>query len=150
MLVSEIQHESAIGMCMSLPSWTSLPPPTLSYASQLSQSTGLSSLCYIAALCFTYDRVYVSLPVSQFVPSSPSPPVSRCPQLHSLHLCLYSCPANRFSSDFTSIFITFCSFVAFSPLLASSFFWSPSVIKCHVGLSMRSKEAPQLHTLLSG
>ena len=59
-LVSEIQHESAIGMCMSLPSWTSLPPPTLSYASQLSQSTGLSSLCYIAALCFTYDRVYVS------------------------------------------------------------------------------------------
>ena len=42
-----------------------------------------------------------------YILSFPSP-VS-CPQLHSLHLCLYSCSANRFSSNFTSIFITFCS-----------------------------------------
>ena len=74
MLVSDIQHESATGICVSHPSWTSLPPPTPSYPSKLSQSTGLSSLCYIAALCFTYGSVYVSTPVSQFVPSSPSPP----------------------------------------------------------------------------
>ena len=33
---------------MSLPSWTSLLPATLSYLSRLSQSTRLSSLCYIA------------------------------------------------------------------------------------------------------
>ena len=34
------------------------------------------------------------MPVSHFVPASPSP--SPCPQVHSLHLRLYSCPAPRF------------------------------------------------------
>ena len=44
-LVSALQqHESAISIHMSLPSWTSLPLP--SHLSRLSQSTGLSSLCY--------------------------------------------------------------------------------------------------------
>ena len=42
-LVSAIhQYESAIGVHMSLPSWTSLQPP-LSHPSRLSQSSGLSS-----------------------------------------------------------------------------------------------------------
>ena len=40
MLVSAIpQHESAIGIHVSLPSWTSLPPLTPSYPSMLSQSS---------------------------------------------------------------------------------------------------------------
>ena len=40
MVVSAIhQHESAIGICMSPSSWTSLPPPTSSHSSRLSQST---------------------------------------------------------------------------------------------------------------
>ena len=38
------QHESAIGIYMSPPSGTSLPLPTLSHPSRLSQSTNLSSL----------------------------------------------------------------------------------------------------------
>ena len=33
------QHESAISICISPPSWTSLPLPTPSYTSRLSQST---------------------------------------------------------------------------------------------------------------
>ena len=49
MLVSAInQHESATGIHMSLPSWTSLPSPTPSPPSKLSQSTRLSSLHHIA------------------------------------------------------------------------------------------------------
>ena len=39
--------------------------------------------------------VYVGQCCSQFVLPCPSPP---CPQVHSLHLCLYFCPANRFTS----------------------------------------------------
>ena len=42
------QHESAIGIRLSPPSWTSLPPPTLSLPSRLSQSTRLSSLHHTA------------------------------------------------------------------------------------------------------
>ena len=41
-------RDSAIGIPMSLPSQTSLPPPTLSHPFRLSQSLGLSSLNHIA------------------------------------------------------------------------------------------------------
>ena len=48
-LVSSIhQHESAIGIHRSPPSWTSLPPPTPFNPSRLSQSHGLSSLSHTA------------------------------------------------------------------------------------------------------
>ena len=41
MFISAIhQHESAIGMYMSPPSWTSFPSPTPSHPSMLAQSTG--------------------------------------------------------------------------------------------------------------
>ena len=36
----------------------------------------------------------MSIPLSHFVPAYPSP--SLCPQVPSLHLGLYSCPAPRF------------------------------------------------------
>lgn len=42
--------------------------------------------------CFTRGGVYIPAPLSQFLPPSPSP---LCPQVRSLGLCLYSCPANR-------------------------------------------------------
>ena len=49
MLVPAIhQHESAIGIPMSPPSWTSLPLPTASQPSSLSQSLCLSSLSHTA------------------------------------------------------------------------------------------------------
>ena len=43
---------------------------------------------------FTRGSEHTSVPVSRFVPPSPSPP---CPHVYSLCLCLHSCPANRFT-----------------------------------------------------
>ena len=45
----QVQHESAICMHISPHSWASLSPPPISHPSRSSQSTKLSSLCYIAA-----------------------------------------------------------------------------------------------------
>ena len=39
------------------------------------------------------QSVCMSVLLSQFIPPSPSP---LCPYIQSLHLCLYSCPENRF------------------------------------------------------
>ena len=50
--------------------------------------------CFPLAIYFTFGSVYMSMPLSHFVPAYPSP--SLCPQVHSLCLCLYSCPAPRF------------------------------------------------------
>ena len=47
--------------------------------------------CFPLAICFTFGSVYMSMPLSHFVPAYPSP--SPCPQVHSLLLHLYSCPA---------------------------------------------------------
>ena len=61
--------------------------------------------CYPLAIYFTFDSVYMSMPLSHFIPAYPSP--SPCPQVHSLvgqHL--YSCPAPRF-------FMTFFFFLRF-------------------------------------
>ena len=58
------------------PSWTPFPPPSLSYPSRLSQSTGFvcPALCKELSLviCFTYGNVYVSKLFSQIIPPSPS------------------------------------------------------------------------------
>ena len=48
---------------------------------------------FLLAIYFMHGSVYMSILISQFIPPSPSLP---CPHVHSLHLCLYSCPANRF------------------------------------------------------
>ena len=48
--------------------------------------------CFPLVIYFTFGSVYMSMPLSHFVPAY----TSRCPQVHSLHLCLYSCPAPRF------------------------------------------------------
>ena len=83
MLVSAIQqHESATGIHMSPPSWTSLPPlPTPSHPRGCQWAQGLSSLHHTAnspwLSNFTYGNVYVSMLLSQFVPPSPSLPVSK-------------------------------------------------------------------------
>ena len=50
--------------------------------------------CFPLAIYFTFGSVYMSMPFSHFVPAYPSP--SLCPQVHSLRLHLYSCPAPRF------------------------------------------------------
>ena len=85
-----------------------------------SQSSELNFLCYSRfplAVYFTHGTVYMPTPVSQFVPTSlfytwnciyanpslpicpnlPSSPCAcQCPHIHSLCLCFYSCPGNRF------------------------------------------------------
>ena len=90
------QSESAIRIHIPAASRTSLPPLP-SHPSRSSQSTELSSLCNTAgsqlAVCFTHGIVFMSNLISIFVPPSPSPP---CPHVHSLHLCLYCYPTNRF------------------------------------------------------
>ena len=76
------QHESAIGIPMSPPFWTSLPLPTASQPSRLSQSPGLSSLSHPANSHWLsiLDRVAcVSMLLSPFVPPSPSSPL---PHVH--------------------------------------------------------------------
>ena len=50
--------------------------------------------CFPLAISFTFGSVYMSMPLSHFVPAYPS--TSPCPQVHSLRLRLYSCPAPRF------------------------------------------------------
>ena len=86
-MVSAIhQHQSAIGIHRSLPSWTSLPPPSMSHLSKLSQSTSFGFLTlYIKfplANYSTYGNVYVSKLLSQIISPFPSPAVSK--------ICLYS------------------------------------------------------------
>jgi len=86
---------------MSPPSWTCLPHPTPSHRSRLLQSPGCSSLSPTANfhwLSILHMVVYMlpcySLCSSRcLLPTHPPPP-----QVCSLCLCLYCCPANRFIS----------------------------------------------------
>ena len=78
-LVSAIhQHESATGVHISPPSWTSLPPPSPFCCSSLSQSTRfelpVSYSKFPLAMCFIHGHVYVSMLLAQFAPPSPSLP----------------------------------------------------------------------------
>ena len=41
---------------------------------------------------FTHGSIYMSVPISQFIPPTPAP----YPHICSLHLRLYSCPVSRF------------------------------------------------------
>ena len=76
-LVSAIHHqESAICIHMSLPFRTSLPPPTSSHLSRLSQSTRAPYSKFPLAIYFTYSNEYVSMLLCQLVPLSPSPTAS--------------------------------------------------------------------------
>ena len=83
------------GIHMSSPSWTSLPSPTQSHPSKLSQSTQLSSLCHTANphwLC--YYMWCISFHAALSVCLSPS--LTVCTGLFSMPVPL--CLANRFIS----------------------------------------------------
>ena len=74
------QHESAIGIHMCPPSYTSLPPPSLSHPSRLSQSTGVELPApyskFPLAVCFTHGNAYVSMLFPLLIPPSPFHTVS--------------------------------------------------------------------------
>ena len=59
--------------------------------------------CFPLAIYFTFGSVYMSMPLSLFVPAYPSH--SPYPQIHSLHLRLYSCPSPRFFRTFFFLFL---------------------------------------------
>ena len=92
MLVSaKHQHESAIGIPMSLPSWTSLSPPSPSHASRLLKSHTANShwlpilhMVMYMFPCYSLQTPHPLLP----------PPHHVC----SLCLCPLCCPANRLIS----------------------------------------------------
>ena len=75
------QHESAVSIHMSPPSRKSLLSPTPSHASKLSQTIGFELPAsygkFALAIYFANGDVYVSMLLSQFVPPSPFPTVSR-------------------------------------------------------------------------
>ena len=79
MVSAILQHETAIGIHMSPPSWTPLPPPSPLHPFRLSQSTsfGFPALYskFPLAIYLTYGRVYVLILLFQVIPPSPSPTV---------------------------------------------------------------------------
>ena len=68
-----------------------LPTPPLSVVTKRRADLPVLCGCFPLAIYFTFGSVYMSMPLSHFVPAYPSP--SLCPQVHSLCLCPYSCPA---------------------------------------------------------
>ena len=71
-----------------------LPIPPLQVVTKHRADLPVLCGCFPQAIGFTFGSVYRSMPLSHFVPAYPSP--SLCPQVHSLCLHLYSCPAPRF------------------------------------------------------
>ena len=54
---------------------------------------------FLLVIYFIHIRVYMSIPISQFITPPPPLPAALppwCPYICSLHLCLYFCPANQF------------------------------------------------------
>ena len=71
-----------------------LPIPLLQVVTKHQADLSVLCSCFPLAIYFTFGSVCMSMPLSHFVPAYPSP--SPCPQVHSLRLCLNSCPAPRF------------------------------------------------------
>ena len=72
------------------PPWPPLPRVTTEHWAELPVLYDSFPL----AIYFTHGSVYISIPFSWFIPS---PPHILCPHICSLHLHLYSCPANSFT-----------------------------------------------------
>ena len=75
-----------------LPPTLPIPPPQV-VTKHLANLPVLCS-CFPLAIYFTFGSVYMSVLLSHFIPAYPS--LSPCPQVHSLRLRIYSCPAPKF------------------------------------------------------
>ena len=71
-----------------------LPIPPLQVVTEHRADLPVLCSCFPLAIYFTFGSVYMSMPLSHFVPAYPFP--CWCPQVHSLRLSLYSCPAPGF------------------------------------------------------
>ena len=95
-----------IYICPHISSLLRLPPtlliPPLQVVTRHRTDFPVLCCCFPLAIYFTFGSIYMSMPLSHFVPAYPSP--SPCTQVHCLRLHLYSCPAPRF-------FITIFSFL---------------------------------------
>ena len=82
-----------------------LPIPPLQVVTKHRADLPVLCSCFPLVSYFTFGSVYMSMPLSHFIPAYPSP--SPCPQVHSLRLCLYSCPAPRFFITFFFLVSTY-------------------------------------------
>ena len=106
MLVSAVkQNQSALSIHISPPFWISLPP-LLSFTALSVITEQQAELCVIQQLPASYlFHTWSCVCVKAILSSSHLPLCLPCPQVCSLHSCLYSCPANRFVC---TIFSGFC------------------------------------------
>ena len=116
------QPESAIGIHMSLPSWSFLPSPAPSHPSRLIQRPCLSSLRHTANFLWLSILHTVSFHVTlslHLALSSFSP----CPYVCSLCLFLQCCPVNKFFGIHLSRFhiyaLVYDTYLSLSDLLHS-------------------------------
>ena len=88
------------------PSLLHLPPtlsiPPLQVVTKHRADLPMRCGCFQLTIYFTFGSVCMSMLRSSFIPAYPSP--SPCPQVHSLRLCLYSCPDPRFFRNFFFFF----------------------------------------------
>ena len=82
-----------------------LPIPPLQVVTKHRADLPVLCGCIPLAIYFTFGSVYMHRPLSHFVPAYSCPSLS--PQVHSLHLRLYSCPAPRFFRFFFFFFLDF-------------------------------------------
>ena len=75
-----------------------LPIPPLQVVTKHRADLPVLCGCFPLAIYFIFGSVYMSMPLSHFVSAYPSP--SLYPQVHSLHLHLYSCHASRLFRTF--------------------------------------------------
>ena len=71
-----------------------LPIPPFSVVTKHRADLPVLCSCFPLAIYFIFGSVYMSMSLSHFITAYPTP--FPCPQVHSLHLRLYSCPAPRF------------------------------------------------------
>ena len=101
-LVYNKVNQLYIYICSHISSLLYLPPtlpiPPLQVVTKHRADLPVLCGCFPLAICFTFGSVYMSMPLSHFVTSYPSP--SPYPQVHSLvGLCLYSRLATRFKKS---------------------------------------------------
>ena len=75
-----------------------LPIPPLQVVTKHQADLPVLCSCFPQAIYFIFDSVYMSMILSHFVPAYTC--LSPCPQVHSLCLHLYSCPAPTFIRTF--------------------------------------------------